>query len=365
MSRSWQDDLATAARAALPAAAWEYVRTGAREEVTASEASRAWAAYRLWPRVLRDVTAPDPAVRLLGTSYALPVGVAPTSLQRCAHPEGELAMARAAAAVGVPLVVSSNAGFPFARIGAEVGDAAGSWWLQAYLTQERDLCLPVLEAALAAGASAVVLTLDTPFPGTKYGVNDDDWPGVDLSWHRCNYPPGVSRGQRGRWARDVAAADIAWLAARTGVPVVVKGVLRPDDARRCVAAGAAAVWVSNHGGRQLDRSVTTAEALPPVVAALGECIPVYVDGGIRSGLDVVTALALGAEAVFLGRLPYLALAAGGPDGVEASLRRLGVEIREAMALAGCPTTAACRGIAGLPEGGRQALPPADLRESGV
>lgn len=307
MEARWQDDLVASARAALPPPAWEYVRTGAREEVTAAEAASAWSAYRLWPRVLRDVSSIDLTVSLLGTTYALPVGIAPTSLQRCADPEGEVAMARAAKAAGAPFVVPSNAGFPFADIGA----AAGEWWLQAYLTEDRSRCLPMLESAVEAGARAVVLTADAPQPGTKYAVDDDDWEGIDLSWHRCNYPEGLGTAQRGRWARDLGPDDIGWLRDSLGLPVVVKGVLRPDDARRCIDAGAGAVWVSNHGGRQLDRSVATAVALPVVAEAVGSDAEVYVDGGLSSGLDVVTALALGARCAFLGRLPYLALAAGG------------------------------------------------------
>jgi len=137
------------------------------------------------------------------------------------------------------------------------------------------------------------------------------------------------------WARDVTEADVAWLAETTGLPVVVKGVLRPDDARRCVAAGAAAVWVSNHGGRQLDRAVASATALPAVADEVGGEVEVYVDGGVRSGLDVLTALALGADAAFLGRTPLYALAAAGEGGVARLLHELAGELLEALRLAGC------------------------------
>jgi 4-hydroxymandelate oxidase len=173
--------------------------------------------------------------------------------------------------------------------------------------------------------------------------------GIDLSWHRCNYPEGLGTGQRGRWARDLGPDDIGWLREALDLPVVVKGVLRPDDARRCLDAGAAAVWVSNHGGRQLDRSVPTAVALPAVVAAVGAEAEVYVDGGLSSGLDVVTALALGARCAFVGRLPYLALAAGGTDTVTASLSRIREELVEAMQLSGAADVGACRGLAAAAE----------------
>lgn len=338
----WLDDVLRRAEERLPAPVWRYFVTGARDGVTAGEAVAAWQTRRLVPRVLRDVTVADTAVTLLGRDFALPLGIAPTSLQRCADPAGELAMAAAAARAGVPHVVSSNAGHRFADIRA----AGGSWWLQAYLTAERGDCLPMIEAAAAAGASAVVLTVDTPFPGTKYDVGDDDFDGIDLSWHRVNYDGRVRASQRGDWAPDLGVADIAWLGERTGLPVVVKGVLHPDDARLCVEAGASAVWVSNHGGRQLDRVQATAHALPQVAAAVAGDVGVYVDGGIRSGLDAFTALALGADAVFLGRLPLLALAAGGEAEVVRVLESVAAELVEAMRLAGCRSVADTRGIAG-------------------
>ena len=155
----------------------------------------------------------------------------------------------------------------------------------------------MLEEAVAHGARAVVLTADTPFPGTKYAVDDADWTGIDLSWWRTNFAePESPQPVEGRLSPD----DVTWLRERAGVPVVVKGVLRGDDAVRCLDAGAAAVYVSNHGGRQLDRSVSTARALAEVVAAVGDRAEVYVDGGIRSGLDAMAALALGARAVLVG-----------------------------------------------------------------
>ncbi|MGH3411659.1 MAG: alpha-hydroxy acid oxidase [Marmoricola sp.] len=340
MASPWQDPLAARARERLPAPVWQYFATGAREGDSAAEAHAAWSDRRLWPRVLRDVTEVDPSTRLLGTGFRLPFGIAPTSMQRCADPRGELAMAAAAASVGVPHVVSSNAGFPF----ADIADAGGPWWLQVYLTAPREPCVHVLDAAVSAGASAVVVTVDTPVVGTKYDITDDDFADVDLSWHRCNYPAGVTGGQQGLWATDLTFADLGWLARRTGLPVVVKGVLRPDDARRCVDAGAAAVWVSNHGGRQLDRAVSTAVALPAVAGAVGGEAEVYVDGGLRSGLDLLTALASGADAAFLGRLPLFALAAGGGDRVAAVLRLLGEELTEAMRLSGSADLASVRGL---------------------
>ena len=325
----WIDALPDLARERLPAPVWHYVVTGSGDGTTAAEAAEAWRRVRLSPHVLRDVTAVDTSVRLLGTPFTQPFGIAPTSLQRAAHPEGERAMARAATAAGVPHVVSSNAGFPLADVGA-----IGPWWVQAYLTADRADVLPMLRAATDAGAAAVVLTADTPVVGSKRGVDDADWADLDLSWHRGNFAQHV-RDAPGVWARDVTEADIGWLAETTGLPVVVKGILRPDDARRCVAAGAAAVWVSTHGGRQLDRAVASATALPTVAGEVGGEVEVYVDGGVRSGLDVLTALALGADAVFLGRTPFYALATAGEAGVARLLEELADELLEALRLAGC------------------------------
>lgn len=342
MGERWAEELFAAARSSLPAPVWRYVAAGAREELSLGEAVEAWRSVRFLPRVLRDVREVDLTTQLHGSSYALPVGIAPTSLQRCAHPDGEIAMAQAAGEAGVPHVVSSNAGHLFADIAA----VGAPWWLQAYVTEHRSDCLPMLDAAGAAGAGAVVLTLDTPFAGTKYDLAESDFAGVDLSWHRANYGRRVVDGQAGRWARDLAPDDVALLADRTGLPVVVKGVLHPDDARLCLEAGAAGIWVSNHGGRQLDRAQSTAAALPAVVAAVAGRVPVYVDGGIRSGLDVLAALTLGADAVFLGRLPYAALAAGGASKVAEMLGILGAELGEAMRLAGVASVAGARDARG-------------------
>lgn len=333
---AWQDELAARARAVVPAPMWAYLESGAREGVTRDEAREAWASVRLWPRVLRGQGAPEIGTTLLGAPVRTPVGVAPTSMQRVAHPDGELAMAAGAAAAGALHVVSSNAGHLFADIGAAARavDPDALWWLQAYLPPEREEAVPVLRAAADAGARAVVLTVDTPFPGTKYAPPESDWDGHDLSWHRVNFAdPTTDRHHRG-----LRPDDLGWITAVCGLPVVVKGVLRADDARVCVDAGAAAVWVSNHGGRQLDRSASTAAALPAVAAAVGGDAEVYVDGGVRCGLDALAALALGARAVLVGRPALHALAVDGSTGVAALVETLGEELVEALELAGCASS---------------------------
>ena len=335
---AWQSRVEDDARATLPRVVFDYLTQGAGDGATAAEAD-GWSRVRFAPHVLRDVTHVDLTGTLLGRVTAGPWGVAPTSLQRAVHPEGELAMATACRDAGVPMVVSSNAGTTF----EEIGQTGVVWWLQVYLPADRTLAVPLLERAVAAGAGAVVLTVDTPVVGTKR-VEASVWDVVDPAMYRVNFDPGYELAPGGEKALDLGPHDLGWLAAQTGLPVVVKGVLRADDARRSIEAGAAAIWVSNHGGRQLDRARPTREALPEVAAEVGGAVPVLVDGGIRSGLDVLAALALGADAAFLGRLPMLALAQGRP-GVADLLARLGQETLEAFRLAGCRSIADTRGIA--------------------
>ncbi|WP_151081881.1 alpha-hydroxy-acid oxidizing protein [Nocardioides cynanchi] len=325
-SARWLDSLPEQARRHLPPAVWAYVHAGAREGTSTAEATAAWRDVRFRTRVLRDGGEPDLGTRILGHGFTSPLGVAPTAMQPVVHAQGERGMARGAEAAGCLHVVSSNAGTPFADLGAR------HWWLQAYLPPDREDFLPVAVAAAAAGATALVLTVDTPYPGTKYAADEADWTGIDLSWWRVNYP---RRDPEGALWKAVTADDVGWLGESTGLPVVVKGVLRGDDALRAVEAGAAAVYVSNHGGRQLDRSVSTARALPEVIEAVGDRTEVYVDGGVRSGLDALAALALGARAVFLGRPALQALAVDGARGVERLLSELSAELADALALAGC------------------------------
>jgi 4-hydroxymandelate oxidase len=338
----WLAALEERARESLAPAVLEYLLQGARDSVTSGEAVDAWGSVRFRPRVLHDVTHVDPGVTLLGHRVEVPFGVAPTTLQRAVHPEGELAMARATAEAGGVLVVSSNAGTSF----ADIGGTGARWWLQAYLPADRTLAGAMLDRAVESGASAVVLTVDTPVVGTKYASPNVPvvWDTVDPDLLRVNFDGGHDDEPGAEKALDLGPHDLGWLADRTGLPVVVKGVLRAEDADRCVQAGAAAVWVSNHGGRQLDRAASTASCLPDVVAAVGERAQVYVDGGIRTGLDVLAALALGADAVFLGRLPLLALVEG-RDGVAALHRELLAQTVDALRLAGCRVPTDARGLA--------------------
>jgi 4-hydroxymandelate oxidase len=343
VTQRWLDQVEVLAREALPAAVFRYVAEGARDEISLGEASPAWNAVRLAPRVLRDVRTVDTATSLLGTDFAVPIGVAPMTLQRAADPGGEVTMATAAERAGVPMVLSSNAGSTFADIAA----TGAHWWLQVYVAPDRRDTVPLLQAAAAAGAEGLVLTADTPVLGTRYPLPGGPgvWEVADPGWIGANtaVPTGLDPEARGK-AMDLGPADIGWLAETTGLPVVVKGVLRPDDARRCVAAGARAVWISNHGGRQLDQVVATARCVEAVREAVGDSAEVYVDGGIRSGLHALIALALGADAVFVGRPLFHALAADGREGVDRALEEYALELTESLRLAGCAHPEEARGL---------------------
>ena len=333
-SGRFADGLEQRAAELLPEAVYRYVRQGARDGTSTSEASDAWDRHRFLPPVLRDVTKVDTATTLLGTAVRSPFAAGPTTMQRAAHAEGEVAMARGVESAGSLMVLSSNAGSTF----EEVAGTDVAWWLQMYVTADRTACLPLLERAAEAGARAVVLTADTPVVGTKYdGAGPTVWDVADPAWLKANFPPEHGTAPGDEKATDLGPQDVEWLAEASGLPVVVKGVLRPDDARRCLDAGAAALWVSNHGGRQLDYVAATADCLAAVVAEVGGAVEVYVDGGVRNARHALVALALGARAVFLGRPLVYALAVDGDAGVTRLLGELTEDLEESLALAGVPS----------------------------
>lgn len=320
----------------VPPDSWSYLNRGSGDQRTVDEAHDAWDRYRLRPRVLRDVSRVTTDLELFGR-WRTPVGIAPTAFHALLHPEGEVATAAGAAAAGAPMVVSSRATRRIEDVAAAIG---GAWWFQVYLMRERAITEALIRRAAAAGATAMVLTADTPYVGhrARSAVLSRPLPLTDeqaLTNMGDHLPPDVTDvweliDQRA----DLSLDDIAWVADASDLPVIVKGVLRADDAIACVDAGASGVWVSNHGGRQLDRAVPTAAALPEVVAAVSDSVPVVVDGGVRDGFDALTALALGARAVMLGRPVMWALAAGGGDAVATALTELTAELRHAMGLAG-------------------------------
>ncbi len=335
MSR-WVDDLQVAAEHLLPEVVAAYYRQGAGDGLSAAEAAQGWRDVRLRPRVLRDVSRVTTATTLLGTPVPWPIAIAPTSLQRYAADAGEAAMAVGVAATDTLLVVSSNAGSTFTSVAA----AGAPWWVQVYVLRDRGLTRGMLDLATSAGARAVVVTVDTPITGTKDGDGPSVWVSTPTGYSHTNvHLAAGSRPVDLTKADDLTPDIIGWLAEVTGLPVVVKGVVRGDDAVRAVDAGAAAVWVSNHGGRQLDQTVSALSALSEVVAAVGDDVEVYVDGGVRRGVDVLIARALGARCAFVGRPALWALTVDGPAGVERLVAELGAELREAMTVAGCPTLA--------------------------
>ncbi len=254
--------------------------------------------------------------------------VAPTAFHRLAHPDGEVATARAARDVGGLFVLSTRATVTLEDVSA----VAGPWWLQVYVLRDRGVTAEVVRRAVETGARALVLTVDTPVVGSKRRDNDFDLTGLDT----LVPAQADERDDDGLFqATDVTYDDIGWLRDLAGdLPVAVKGVVRADDARAAVDAGASAVWVSNHGGRQLDGCVPTAAALPEVVEAVGDDVEVYVDGGIRHGRDVLRALALGARAVAVGRPVIWALAADGGPGVRDLLTDFAADLAETLQLAG-------------------------------
>jgi 4-hydroxymandelate oxidase len=344
-------ELQRRARKLLPRDVYDFFAGGSGRERTLRGNRRAWRELWLAPRALRDVSAVDTATELLGATVRTPVCVAPTAFHRLAHEDAELATAAGAARAGALFVLATRSSRRIEDVAAVLAAEGGTWWFQVYVMSDRELTERVVRRAVAAGARALVLTADTPVVGRKRRDSDAVASEADLL---VNLEPLADLSMTAH-ADDLTFADIGWLSdVGGGVPVVVKGVLRGDDAVACAAHGAAAVIVSNHGGRQLDGAVPAALALPVVVAAAaagssadggrGARQPVYVDGGIRTGEDVLTALAHGAGAVFIGRPVLWALACGGAEGVRALLTGLTDDLAYAMALAG---TAAVREIPGI------------------
>jgi 4-hydroxymandelate oxidase len=324
-----------AARSALTPAAFDYIAAGAGDEVSLEESRAAWRRYRLRPRIFRGGTGPDLGTDVLGTHLAMPLMVAPTAYQQVAHTGGEVEMARGVSAAGGLLVVTTRATRVLEEITAELD---GPWWYQVYVVKDRRLTEALVRRAAGLGASALMLTADTPYIGFK---RRGHFAPVTLEQHLVNFGTHLAPGAA--FEEVTAGIDqdasirletIAWLRDIAGLPVVVKGVLRADDAVACLDAGAAGVVVSNHGGRQLDRAMAAAVALPEIVDAVDGRAPILVDGGIVSGTDVFVALALGASAAMIGRPLLWGLAAGGASGVQRVLDGYRYELGHAMGLAG-------------------------------
>ena len=330
------------AREKLDAATYDFFAGGSGEELSLAEGVGAWDDWRFSPRVLRDVALPDTSCHLFGASLRTPIVVAPTAYHALAHQEGELASAAGAAKAGAVYVMATRATRPL----EEVAKAASQpWWFQVYVLRDRGLTRALVERAVEAGAAALMLTGDTPIVGPKPRASGP----VPLSDEQYLVNLGIHLAEASGSAVEAATSQdptvteetISWLSDLSGLPVLVKGILREDDAERCVEPGAQGIVVSNHGGRQLDGAVPTAHALPGVVAAVGADVPVLVDGGIRDGRSVLKALCLGARAVMIGRPVIWALAAGGAEAVSDLLEGLRLELAESLMLAGASSLAEC------------------------
>jgi 4-hydroxymandelate oxidase len=335
------------ARTRLDDQAWAYFSGAAADESTLQANRQAWHAQRLAPRVLQPLAGGHTRVQLLGRTLAHPILLAPIAYQTLAHPDGEVASAHAAAALGAGLVLSTQAGVALESVARAMLPEAGRGplWFQLYLQHDRGFTRELVQRVESAGYEALVLTVDAPTSGARdrerragfhlppgvRAVNLDGLPPRPLA------APGTDRSALFDDLLHHAPTwdDVAWLQAQTRLPVLLKGVLHADDARQAARLGVAGVIVSNHGGRTLDTVPATAEVLPHIVQALAGSLPVLVDGGIRRGTDVLKAMALGASAVLLGRPYVYGLANAGAVGVAHVLRLLRDELEIAMALCGC------------------------------
>jgi 4-hydroxymandelate oxidase len=336
-------DYHRAARGRLPKETLDYFEGGALDEITLRENTAGWERLALYYHVLAGIGERDLRTTILGQSISMPIGVAPTAFHKLANEAGEIATAKAARNVGTLFVLSSFSNTPMESVFSEAGSPR---WFQFYIYKDRGITGELVRRAEAAGAEAIVLTVDAPGLGTRERDmrNRFTLPGGltvanvaplgmgQLPEVRCS---ALAAYVHDNFKSDLGFEDLDWLCGWTSLPVVVKGVCRGDDARRAAEHGAKAVVVSNHGGRQLDTAPATCDALPYVVDAVGDLCEVYVDGGIRRGGDVLKAIALGARAVLIGRPILWGLSVGGEEGVINVLEILRRELDEAMLLCGC------------------------------
>jgi len=340
-------DYARAARAKLPRDVFDYYEGGALDEITLRENVAGWERLKLYYRVLAAVGPRDLTTTVLGQPVSMPIMVAPTAFHKLACEQGEIATARAAKAAGTLFILSSLSNTAMESVFRE---AASPRWFQLYIDKDRQITRELVQRAEAAGAEAIVLTVDAPGLGTRErDMRNRFTLPPDLSVE--NLSPlgkgkmpevsgsGLAAYVRDNFKSDLGFDDLDWLCGCTHLPVIVKGVCRSDDARRAVEHGAKAIVVSNHGGRQLDTAPATSEVLPHVVNAVADRCEIYVDGGIRRGSDVLKAVALGARAVMIGRPILWGLTVAGEQGAADVLNILRRELDEAMLLCGCTTLA--------------------------
>jgi 4-hydroxymandelate oxidase len=331
------------ARERLSEQAWAYLAGGAADELTLADNRAAFDRLRLRSRVLRDLSGGNTRLRLFGQDFDHPIFLAPVAYQQLAHPDGELASVLAAGAVRAGMLVSTQASIELETIAAA---AQTPLWFQLYIHPDRDFTAALVRRAEAAGYQALVLTVDAPVSGVRNreqragfalpaGIEAVNLRGMRPLQASIEPPAGSLLLGGPLLAAAPTWADLAWLRGLTRLPILLKGIMSGADAEQALAAGMDGLIVSNHGGRSLDGLPATIEALPEVAAAVQGRIPLLLDGGIRRGSDVLKALALGADAVLVGRPYVFGLAAAGAVGVAHVLQMLRGELEVAMALTGC------------------------------
>ncbi len=330
------------AQALMEPGAFGYVTGGAGDEVSIARNRAAFEELRLVPRILRGAGAASTATTVLGTAIAAPVMVAPMAYQGCIHPDGDLNVALATAAAGLGMCLSSLSNHDLSEVAG--AGSGGLLWYQLYPYRDAGMTAEVVTRAREHGYRALVVTVNVP----AYGVRERDArSGFSVPSHlplpSVPVPPGMAAITPGEVSAlmklDLGWDDIERFVATAGLPVVVKGLLHPEDAARAVEAGASGVIVSNHGGRQLDTAIPTIEALPAIVDAIADRGEAYLDSGVRRGTDVIKALASGARAVLIGRPVAWANGVAGREGVAAVLAQIAAEVENAMILTGCATVA--------------------------
>lgn len=331
------------AKQKLPKMVFDYYASGAEDQWTLQENRNAFERIKFRPRILIDVTRVDLTTTVLGFKISMPIMIAPTAMQRMAHPEGELATARAASAAGTIMTLSSWATSSVEEV-ASTGP--GVRFFQLYVYKDRNVVAQLVRRAERAGFKAIALTVDTPRLGRREAdiknrftlpphLTLKNFEGLDLGKMDKTTDSGLASYVAGQIDRSLSWKDVKWLQTITKLPILVKGVLTAEDTRLSIQAGAAGIIVSNHGARQLDYVSATISCLEEVVKAAQGRVPVFLDGGVRRGTDVFKALALGASGIFIGRPVVFALAAEGEAGVSKVLQMLRDEFELTMSLAGC------------------------------
>jgi 4-hydroxymandelate oxidase len=336
MKWSTLQDFEDEARRKLPRAHYDYVAGGAQDEVTLRANRAAFQGIMLRPRVLQGGFQGGLATELLGVTLDMPVLIAPTAFHRLAHPDGERATARAARDAKVLMIISMASTTPVEEITAAAGPEAGRFWFQLYIQPDRGFTADLVRRAEAAGCGGLVVTVDSPVFGRHERDLRNGFLDLPEGLHCAHMRTSeTERPRRIEFKSDLDWGDIDWLRSVTQLPLILKGVTHPEDARLAVAHGIRALIVSNHGGRQLDTMAPSLALLPGVGRAVKGDVPIIFDGGIRRGTDVLKALALGSDAVGVGRPVLWGLAAAGQDGVAAVLQLLRAELLEALLLCGC------------------------------